>query len=498
MGVIVQQHQEQLSFSGNGNGANGYDNNLEHTSKLVTVELDSQALLEKLLCEFLAANNFNNLAVVQAWLHHISQIEENSSTSAAYESWEPESDEFLEVWGGTNCVGMVKLFELILQEHGFETVKSVTRSNNLPEGVSVLEVPFQHAALYARGPDGITYIVDPGLGLVKPIEVSHNSVEIADRTYSLEPFDDMQRLRVIKPGGEEIHFEFIEAPQDMGLEEGIQKPLLRATYVFKIDKFREDGTKMCSIKIDFMRQRVSYFVIGDSNTYHFSEIDQLEKDSLFRILRAELEDDELLQKIREVVEREDDIVDIWFEALQREYYMQNTGKLSPFETSWQELEEKGYEGGGVVIVLHDGAGKVMLYTVPEGREKPKINRFAGELNLFVETADHLSQEERVANLEDSATNLRRAFKEEIGFEAPEELIYREVDYGRPGSKIRARVFICQVDGSKIEDVIKHNQGSLEIGQVEWIDLGELGNLRIDQNARAILAKIEQEGIIKHE
>ncbi len=465
----------------------------------------SQHELELLLCKFLEANKFNNLAVVLSWLHHQEQIatepdaEHNIDSMAEFAAWQPDSPQMLEVWGGTNCIGMVQLFKEILEDRGYQTELAVTTSNNLPEGVSIVDVPFQHAALYVTDDEGIMYLVDPGLGLVKPIELTENSVEIAGRKYTLELHEEMQRLRVIKPSGEELHFDFVSAPPDMDLERNIQKPLLRATSVFKIDKFNAEGQKTCSIKIDLIRKSVSYFVLQEVETRSFAELPTIEigkAGHLFRNVMAELDDPELASKLRSIAAREDDIVAIWFDELQKQYYLENPEQLSPFETPSSQLLERGYQAGGVVAVLHDGAGKVILYEVPEGMDKPQINRYSGNLNVFTETAEFMPGENGGMIMEELEPNMQRIYQEEIGLTPPEEFIYREVDY-RAGSPVRARVIIQQVEKDALSAVMAYNIDSTEIGQVQWVNLHELDKQPIEPNARAILQKLLDAGVLRH-
>lgn len=473
------------------------ENRTDHT----TGTQEMLQVVTRELVDYVHSIPFDNLAVLLSWLNALDTLQ-SGTQDEKFQQWSPQSDSLVGEFGGTNCVGATKIFKNRLAKWGIESSLAISPSNRLPEGCSVVEVPFQHVGLVVKTEENDFYLVEPGLGLVVPLLADNNPVEVADRIYHASFSDDSGVLSIIKPDGARLMFDFVYPSGDVDLENNIQKPLLRATTAFKIDAFSPTGEKQTSLKLDFYNEKITYFVYGNAYGYSFDELERMFADESFELLVRQMEHltrQEVVDRIRMCVSRKQDVVDVWLEGLQKEYYLNNPEKLSPFETSWEQLADRNYLGGGVVVCLLNEKNEVLLYTVPKGKNKPHINRYTGQLNLFVETADQTNGEDGgVATLEDFETNMRRAFQEEIGLNPPSEFIYREVDYA---PNIRARCMIARVESSDINLVKNHNEiranqlGYAEIGRLKWIDPNHLDSVWLEPNAATILRKMIAEGLI---
>lgn len=457
-----------------------------------------QDILSRELRDYVTRVPFDNLAVLLSWLHAYDP--ENTTFDDAFSQWHPDSVELATQFGGTNCIGATKIFSERLEQHNIDYQVAISTSNRLPEGANYIEVPYQHVGLMVTTEDGMAYLVEPGLGLVVPVPANNASVEVANRIYRATATDDTAELSVIKPDGTRINFDFIYLDEG-DTETLVQKPLLRATTSFKMDAFSADGEKRASLKIDVYSEQISYLVHGSTYSFGFDQLDQMLADESFMSFVRQidhLDRDEMEKRIKQTVSRKHDVVDTWLEGIQRQYYLDHSDRLSPYENSWSELEKRGYFGGGVVICLVNERNEVMVYQVPEGKSKPKINRFAGQFNLFVETADYVNGSQSVSDLEDFRTNLERAFKEEIGIPVPDDFIYREVDYM---PQIRARCVICRVNSQELDTVRDHARqrneriGYEEIGAVEWLPADALDSRWLEPNAGGILKKIVDDNLI---
>ena len=240
------------------------------------------------------------------------------------------------------------------------------------------------------------------------------------------------------------------------------------TKEFKIDGFDALGNKKASVKIDVFKRRISYMVSSHTFSYSFEELSEMVNDESFFWLCRELGYDivRLQEMIERVVYSEKLIVEMWYEALQREYYLRHSYKLSPLHTSWRELIKKGYKGGGVAVILLDQNERVLCYQIPEGITSKAAGRSAGQWNIFIETAEPIQPDQDGNTLEPFATNLQRAFSEEIGIPLPRATMqYFETDYEH--KKIRARCAIFSVSAETIDEITKGSRTHAhEIGQTK--------------------------------
>jgi hypothetical protein len=452
------------------------------------------------LTDFVSVSPFDNVGLALSFLHYLDQSQEEPVQ--AFKQWQPDSVQLTDLYGGTNCIGASLIVKNQLEEAGIEASVVLSPSNNLVEGATYHEVPFQHVGLFVQFPESdIYYLVEPGLGLVLPIPGDNQVIEIADRSYLAVMNSEGGELLIGKPDGSFLNYDFVTAPEGADLEGLVQKPLLQATPRLKIDVFNENGEKTSTLKIDLFDEEISYIVGHKKHAFAFDQVNEMFDDESFKLLvkrMNHLSYGDIKERIQKIVSRKQDLVDIWVEGLQKEYYLSNSQKLSPFETSWSDLAERGYKGGGVVVCLVNELNQVLLYEVPEGKSKPFINRYAGQMNLFVETADAINEEEGVAGLEPFSLNLNRAFEEEIGIEAPGGGIYREVDYMEG---IRARCVLYKVNSSIIEQVQQHislreqQTGKKELGRVEWINIDQLSQTILEPNAQGILEKLLADGLL---
>lgn len=465
-------------------------------SKIMPVSTE----IEKQLVEFVVTYPFNNVAVVLDFLTYLEQVK--SSPAEAFKTWSPESSSLVEKYGGTNCVGSTKLFKEQLRRENIDAKEAVFKFNLYAFGLNESMIPYSHVALLVEDQEaGLIYLVDPGLGLTAPVLANGEKFQIADRDYELILSDGSGELYIYKPDGSKIYFEFSLLPHDKSLEDEVQKPLLRGTTAFKIDAFEPTGFKSASIKVDIFKRTLGYFCNGISKSIDFGQLEQLFFDPEFLVLAEKLgySPEKLTTILRTLKDKSKDIVGVWLEQVQKEYYLHYSEELSPIETSWEDLASKDYLGGGVVLIFVNENNEILMYEVPKEREKPGIDRFAGQLNLFTETADNLDPDKGVLGLENFNSNFRRALSEEIGIDSEiSNYNYRETDYR---DHIRARVVIIRCSSLLKEMATLHARqrelgtGKVELGRMSWVKLSDLDLLDLEPNAKKILKKVVNEGLI---
>lgn len=448
------------------------------------------------LKDYVESIPFDNIAVVLAWLYFLEHSTQD--IPEAFDAWSPNSPEMADIYGGTNCVGATQILREWLAERDVSTRLIISPSNRLPEGVSKDEVPFQHMALFGIDPEsGAYYLVEPGLGIVFPVPTDSQLQLYSEKIYTARASEAEGTLKILRGADNTLRvFDFIQLPEQGDAEKLVQKPLLRATTHFKTEAFSDKGDLVASVRVDVFKETVTLQHGADKQTVPFAAVESLFGTQTFEQVAQDLGNEDtaqLRQRIETLIERKADIVGMWYEGIQRRYYLEHSDLLSPFETSWKDLEAKGYRGGGVIVCLINDKHQVMLYTVPEGKAKPFLNREVGQKNLFVETADNTVPGGTTATLEDFATNFQRALEEEVGIPAPSSYTYREVDY-MPG--IRARCVVMKVDTETIETVRARHElrnripGKIpEFGPTEWISLDDLSNQPVEPNARPILEKL---------
>ncbi len=160
-------------------------------------------------------------------------------------------------------------------------------------------------------------------------------------------------------------------------------------------------------------------------------------------------------------------------------------------SNWEEARQKGYDKGGVVDMKKNNKNELLMYRVPESRQKPKIGRFAGQYNVGVETAE---------DDEEYDSNVIRAFEEEFGLdaEACEANVvinsYRETDYGSGdrGAAL-ARCVVCEWKGDADHPFGFEN--SVEGGKWEWVPIDQVIGYDIEPNLRPILERHILEGLL---
>lgn len=458
--------------------------------------ITTEQTLAHLLKEYVVSNPFNNLALVLSYLNFLKSEGAGDTIEETMRRWPLKSDALPEEEGGTNCVGASLIMREQLNQHGIPS--SLLFSENFAFCADI--VPFSHVALLVEAEEGTGYIVDPGLGLVEPIPVDPNqTIDIAGRLYKVAMVGDHPTLIITKPDATQLHFRFTpDVGEEIDVEEHVQKPLFRATSSFKIDTFDSEGNKKTSLKVDYMNRRLDYYLGGQYNSVDFDKVERFFDTPEFAELSQSFEEPRLEEKVRQALAGQESIINVWFEELQRQYYLEHPHLLSPFETTWQELADRGYNGGGVVVCLVNERDEVMLYEVPEGKAKPFLGRYPGQWNLFIETADPTVEGGGVAELEDFRINLERAFAEEVGLPVPDDFVYREVDY-RPN--VRARCVICRVNSSDIDLMTAHMQarherlGKVELGQLNWVPVTELSSRWLEPNAQPILEKCIAAGLL---
>lgn len=484
--------------------------------------------MKAMLSEFVSERPFNNVAVVINFLNYLDELRKvNPSIHAleAFEHWIPDSSEYF-FEKGSNCIGMSDLFSRrVLDEIEGEEVSVEFRpayTERLPNGLETRNhLQFTHLALVLHYPDN-SYFLDPGLGLVHVFQTEDDSViEINGVNYQLRMYGEVLLLNISKPhstSSRGVEFIFEKSAVGFNPELDIQKPLLRATSSVKIDAMNSQGQKDASLKIDLLRGQIS-LMYRDATTLSFStsgfsikNIEDLFASSEYKLVVQDLglPLELVSQEIQRVVSNRQTMIDVWFPELAKEYYLHNGHLLSPFESSWSELEKMGYKGGGVVLVLMNKDGHVLLYRVPEGKEKPFIGRRVGHMNLFVETADPDPNADQgvtgVSALEPFQQNLERALEEELGIGLAElgEFKYYETDY-RPN--IRARMVVSEVPDYVLAAVNRHiwqnaekalAEGKIvEMGPAEWVDISSLSesesdNLFLEPQARILLQRLIKE------
>ncbi|MDP1722237.1 MAG: hypothetical protein Q8L37_03430 [Candidatus Gottesmanbacteria bacterium] len=193
------------------------------------------------------------------------------------------------------------------------------------------------------------------------------------------------------------------------------------------------------------------------------------------------------------------------EAAQRSYYLDHPTLLSPFETPWDELSRRGYVGGGIVLLIINQQGELLLNQVPSHREKPQIGRFAGQWNVFTETIERYVDGPNKGQFECFIDNLDRAIVEEIGPFALQKMFvpddaFRETDYRDPRARQKIRVH-CVIVGTS-PDVLSliddHDakKKARELGSFSWMPIASLSAVKLEPNARRIIRRMERSGYLQ--
>lgn len=457
---------------------------------------------------------FNNFAVLLSFLDHAQTL--GTSAREAFSTWTPDSISMITENGGTNCVGATQVVNEKLRslDIAVRTIRFIF--NFTLYGLSSDDVPFSHCALIISNNEE-WHLADPGLGIPELVPMNTENMQVADHAYTTTFDGNNGKLIVQKPNGKNIIYDFEVAPEGWNPDQEIQKPLLTSTTRFKIDSFTPDGKKKASAQIDFWQEEINFILPDKSVRLSFQEfitqihsgnglnpqILMMVSDVSQKLGKSEKE---LINQIETMVQRKKYLHSIWNEKIQRAFYLQKPHELSPWETSWNDLQNEGYIGGGVVLIPVNERGEVLLYEVPSTREKPKLGRYAGQWNLFVETAEKIAgadgQEDTWENFSD---NLRRAITEELGAEMLEktELVpdfYREIDY-RPAEvqqKIRARCAVVKIPSDSSDHINEYHtkNNSQELGTTRWITIDKLLTENLEPNARKILQAMIHDGYLQ--
>lgn len=463
-------------------------------------------ILENMIATQVATSPFDNLSVLLDFLDHAEQYEKPQE---AYAQWQPNSIEMIERYGGTNCVGATKKLKKEIQARALNLVTKPLRFvfNYFQYGITEQDVPYSHTALLVQDPQTQElYIADPGFGVPQLIPFDE-IITVDGQKFLAKYMDKIGMLDIEKQNNKGIHFDFQVAEEDWDAELELQKPLLSVTTRFKIDIMNELGKKEGSLQIDYWNNKVVLMHEGDSVLMTFDQAISILYDDFHPQQKGRYHLDLLSEKLkristeyRDVLKRlihsQDKVRSIWHEKLQQAYYLYYSQLVSPFESSWNQLQEIGYVGGGVALFILNEKNEILLYEVPPTREKPFLGRYAGQLNVFIETAEKTEVNGKT-EYECFLDNFNRAVEEELGVDTKELSLtnefYCETDYRPPEipQKIRARCTIVHADSQIAEQVnAAHAVNNFEeLGRVQWVSLESVLERNLEPNARHLLEKL---------
>lgn len=193
------------------------------------------------------------------------------------------------------------------------------------------------------------------------------------------------------------------------------------------------------------------------------------------------------------------------ETAQRAYYLDHPTLLSPFETSWTELSQRGYVGGGMVMIVINRQREMLLNQVPPYREKPMIGRSKGQWNVFTETLERYADGPNKGQFENFIDNFSRAAEEEFGFEAVKIMTmmpdgFRETDYRDPRAHQKIRVHCVVITAPKsVLSLIDAHDGKKDVRELAafaWMPVDSLEETKLEPNARRILRRMERAGYLQ--
>ncbi|MEP7166612.1 MAG: hypothetical protein ABI758_01385 [Candidatus Woesebacteria bacterium] len=280
---------------------------------------------EKALVDYVISFPYNNVAVILAFLEHLEL--QNTSITDALSTWELDSSTLIEHQGGTNCIGATEVLERKYQKLGIETKRVIFKTNIFSPGFTLEDAPYGHSALITEDAEtNLIYLIDPGLGLNMLLPANGEIYQIGGKGYELHFSGDRGVLIIHRLNDTKIEMELIVAKDKLSLDEDIQKKILRGKTEFRIYSFDKDSKITAALKINIFSRQVIYHLNGNKKILEFDEVDTLFASSEFEELTTYLKySPSVMQNIiRTLISRSEQIVSLWTESVQNEYFLANS------------------------------------------------------------------------------------------------------------------------------------------------------------------------------
>jgi hypothetical protein len=445
--------------------------------------------------EVVVNHNFSALELYEDLLQNVSQDE---SIQKTFENWNPDPLRDVVLKGGSDCFGLALLLQHKLAQIKIkaQVFPFSTKGLLAEEEARILLSDVGSVGVIVPDEQDSYYFVDPGFALFEPLlitpDTKSTSCKIDGRTFvinlkegrngSMEIFGDQDILKKV------IDFRGMETLTEGSLTE-LQKQYLRIRPILQMEKFNEIGEKAAGIKIQMLTNDITIMLNNARQKLSYEEWNNF--DSTVIANQLGLKPEELHQRVATIINNAPRIRSLWVNSLRKLYVEKNYAPLQENERNWDQAKKDGYSNGGVVVMLKNKKNELLMYRVPESRQKPHIGRFVGQYNVCVETAD---------DNEEYKSNLARAFQEELGLNIGEFAnvdiqSYRETDYGLSLGKTKtlARCVVCEWTGD-----LNHKfsfQESIEGGRWEWIPINEVMGHDLDPNLRPILEQHILEGLL---
>lgn len=305
--------------------------------------------LEQQLREYIGSYPFDQLAILLDYLEHLDAYLETKEKDDEFDVdevialWNLNCLSLISKWGGTNCVGATQYFlEMLDSDPTFKNTRHhpvVSQTEGYGEDSSI----FSHSALVLYDEEAESYILlDPGFRIVTPLILREEHItDAVGRNYVVSNQGDQEntpsgfsgsfQLSITTLKGKKRNLKFWLLPEKSDLNEIVQKPLFRTKKVFKIETSDINGLRNTSLQIDFFLEKISLMNRkGEILEYSFEEVDKLFRSPNFISLEAELNYTEmsLKERIKLLIERKNDVVNMWTEEIRKEYYLLHNDKLA--------------------------------------------------------------------------------------------------------------------------------------------------------------------------
>lgn len=441
-------------------------------------------------------SNFN-FSVLELYADLLKDASQDKPISETFDSWMPDPLRDVILNGGSDCFGLALLLKEKLSKI---KVKSYifpfsTRGLLAEEDAKDLLSDVGSVGVIVQNGTNDFYFIDPGFALVEPLTITKTTESISykldGRTFTIRLTEGKNgTMSVVGVDGlkKEIDFRGMETLSESSLDE-LQKQYIRIRPTVQIEKFNEIGEKMASVKVQMLKNEI-FIMNGDVkinipyakwNDFNCTDVAQ----------KLGVNPDDLRKQISTIIHESPRLRSLWVESLRKIYADKHYAPLQEELSTWEEARQKGYDKGGVVVMLKNNKNELLMYRVPESRQKPKIGRLAGQYNVGVETAE---------DDEEYDVNVIRAFKEEFGLDAEtcEANVainsYRETDYGSGdrGAAL-ARCVVCEWKGDL--DYPFSFENGVEGGKWEWVPIDQVTGHDLEPNLRPILERHILEGLL---
>lgn len=439
----------------------------------------------------------NRFSVLELYSSLLEQLDGTKSLSEIYRYWKPEVLRQTLENQGSDCFGLALLLQEKLNAKGIKSHIFPFSAKGLPAGQEAknLLLDIGSVGVLIEHGDGKFYFVDPGFALVEPITFTQATRSISyrldGRIFHIDLLSkDLGIMNVVGDDGsrKEIDFRPNQSLNADAIVE-LQKRYIQVRPTIHIERFNEIGEKIAGLKIQMLKDEIVVINQKQKEILKFDEWDSFNPQEVANALGVNALD--LKKQVAQLIANAYKLRALWVPSLRRQYADKHYAPLKYEVRGWVEAKKDGYTEGGTVVMVKNSRNELLMYRVPKTREKPQINRFAGQYNLVVETAE---------NEEDFESNFNRALGEELGLELPqirehvEMSSYTETDYRKDGqTKSLARCVVCKWNGDLNHQFAFRNR--VEGGEWEWVPIDEVMSHDLEPNIRAILERHILEGLL---